>query len=307
MIHLDFSRPILTYNLQLNCVFWWRNGYGITVSCDNHNLVWFCLVLSCTVQGRIQDFKLGGAHLKNCAERRVARKFLGYFVWKITILRQKVIFFPNFRGGGGRWIRPCGCNWFLSDPIGERILLGTSHDLCNVIGVSVEVYSTYRSNFTVGISHQCQRVYIWTDVTPSRNPVKNGTFDLRKWRTKMILYLSVSWRCIFHDLQSHYLRLQSEVFNLCTTIVRDRAIYYYRQCRRVIITWRNLHLDRLHVRLFPGRNLKWYLFRERAPSRMKHNTLHFDVDWYVFFSSLELCKGQLHTPEYFHRKKVFLD
>jgi hypothetical protein len=140
------------------------------------------------------------------------------------------------------------------------------------------------SNFTVGISHQCQRVYIWTDVTPSRNPVKNGTFDLRKWRTKMILYLSVSWRCIFHDLQSHYLRLQSEVFNLCTTIVRDRAIYYYRQCRWVIITWRNLHLDRLHVRLFPGRNLKWYLFRERAPSRMKHNTLHFDVDWYVFFS-----------------------
>lgn len=78
--------------------------------------------------------------------------------------------------------------------------------------------------------------------------MKNGTFDLRKWRTKIILYLSVSWRCIFHDLQSHYLRLQSEVFNLCTTIVRDRAIYYYRQCRWVIITWRNLHLDRLHVR-----------------------------------------------------------
>ena len=50
------------------------------------------------VQGRIQDFKLGGAHLKNCAERREARKILGYFVWKITILRQKIIFFSNFRG-----------------------------------------------------------------------------------------------------------------------------------------------------------------------------------------------------------------
>ena len=64
----------------------------------------------------------GGAHLKNCAEqkearklwgyfvcknkilrpkksyffqlRREARNFLGYFVWKITILRQKIIFFP---------------------------------------------------------------------------------------------------------------------------------------------------------------------------------------------------------------------
>ena len=33
--------------------------------------------------------------------RREARKLLGYFVWKITILRQKIIFFPIL-GGGGR-------------------------------------------------------------------------------------------------------------------------------------------------------------------------------------------------------------
>ena len=34
------------------------------------------------MQGRIQDFKLGGgdAFKKNCAERREARIFLGYFV-----------------------------------------------------------------------------------------------------------------------------------------------------------------------------------------------------------------------------------
>ena len=32
-------------------------------------------------QGRIQNFKLGGVTLKkNCAERREARKFWGYFV-----------------------------------------------------------------------------------------------------------------------------------------------------------------------------------------------------------------------------------
>ena len=31
-------------------------------------------------QGRIQDFILGGAHLKNLRERREARKCLGYFV-----------------------------------------------------------------------------------------------------------------------------------------------------------------------------------------------------------------------------------
>ena len=31
--------------------------------------------------------------------RRVTRKLLGYFVWKITILRQKIIFFPIAEGG----------------------------------------------------------------------------------------------------------------------------------------------------------------------------------------------------------------
>ena len=30
--------------------------------------------------------------------RRDARKFVGYFVWKITILRQKIIFFPILGG-----------------------------------------------------------------------------------------------------------------------------------------------------------------------------------------------------------------
>ena len=39
-------------------------------------------------QGRIKNFKLGWAHLKK----------LGYFVWKITILRQKSKFFPILGG-----------------------------------------------------------------------------------------------------------------------------------------------------------------------------------------------------------------
>ena len=55
------------------------------------------------MQGRIQDFKLGGRGggriKKNCAERREARIFLRYFVSKITILRQKIIFFPLAEGG----------------------------------------------------------------------------------------------------------------------------------------------------------------------------------------------------------------
>ena len=44
-------------------------------------------------QGRIQDLKLGGRALK-----KIARTFLGYFVWKITILRQKIFFFPILEG-----------------------------------------------------------------------------------------------------------------------------------------------------------------------------------------------------------------
>jgi hypothetical protein len=67
---------------------------------------WDRIVFTCIAarkmrqQGRIQDFKLGGGALKlNCAERREARKFWGYFVWKITILRQKILFFPIAEGG----------------------------------------------------------------------------------------------------------------------------------------------------------------------------------------------------------------
>ena len=88
-------------------------------------------------QGRIQDFKLGGALKKIAPSGGRREHFWGYFVWKITILRQKIIFFPiaegdanifgvfrmknhdftstnhifsNFRGGGGggggRRVRP---------------------------------------------------------------------------------------------------------------------------------------------------------------------------------------------------------
>ena len=48
-------------------------------------------------------------------------KFLGYFVWKITILRQKIIFFPIL--GGAR--AGCAPPWIR---------------LCNVIMCRVDVY-----------------------------------------------------------------------------------------------------------------------------------------------------------------------
>ena len=91
----------------------------ITQPC--HIITWF--FNACTMQGRIQDSKLGGGGLKkNCAEWRETQFFWGYFMWKITILRKKIIFFSNFRRGARRvrlpWIRPWPmvcliCNYLL--------------------------------------------------------------------------------------------------------------------------------------------------------------------------------------------------
>ena len=51
-------------------------------------------------QGRIQDFKLGGTLLKKLRRAEGGAKIFGAFrVRKITILRQKINFFSNFRGG----------------------------------------------------------------------------------------------------------------------------------------------------------------------------------------------------------------
>jgi hypothetical protein len=42
-------------------------------------------------QGRIQDFKLGGVHLKKLRRAEGGANILRYIVWKITILLQKII------------------------------------------------------------------------------------------------------------------------------------------------------------------------------------------------------------------------
>ena len=44
-------------------------------------------------QGRIQDFKLGGAYLKKLRRAEGGTKFFEVFRVKITILRQKILFF----------------------------------------------------------------------------------------------------------------------------------------------------------------------------------------------------------------------
>ena len=104
----------------------------------------FCNSFACPFQERIQDFKLGGALTKIAPNggrrenfgvfrmknpdftpkksyffqlRRGTRKLFGYFAWKITILRQKIIFFPILeRACAGcpppsPWIHPCFCTF----------------------------------------------------------------------------------------------------------------------------------------------------------------------------------------------------
>ena len=97
-------------------------------------------VIETTLQGQIQDFKLGRTHLKNCAGRREARKMLGYFVWKITILRQKIIFFPIL--GGGAPGAPPGsapalcdqvCQWFSPGTPVSSTNKTDSHDITEIL------------------------------------------------------------------------------------------------------------------------------------------------------------------------------
>ena len=60
------------------------------------------------IQGRIQDYKLGGGALKKLRRAEGAAKILGYFVWKITILRQKIIFFQILGGARAGCAPPPG-------------------------------------------------------------------------------------------------------------------------------------------------------------------------------------------------------
>ena len=97
--------------------------------------------------------------------RREARKFLGYFVWKITILRQKIIFFQlrrearKFVGyfvwkitilrqrGGGRRVRP---------PLDPPLYWFT----CYLAIYSLTMVSDH-SKFTPSMIHISSSVFKW--------------------------------------------------------------------------------------------------------------------------------------------------
>jgi len=85
--------------ITLTLTLWWNTKINVMHCFPTVN--W----LSNEDQARIQDFKLGGAHLKKLRRAEEGGKLFGYFVWKSTILRQKIIFFSNFMGGA-RQVRP---------------------------------------------------------------------------------------------------------------------------------------------------------------------------------------------------------
>jgi hypothetical protein len=69
-----------------------------------------------SIQGRIQDFKLGGVHLKKLRRAEGGAKMFGVFRVKNHDFTPKNNIFSNFRGVRGRppgappWIRPLAFN-----------------------------------------------------------------------------------------------------------------------------------------------------------------------------------------------------
>ena len=60
-----------------------------------------------TLQGWIQDFKLGGAHLKKLRRAEGGAKIFGVFrVKNHDFTPKKIIFSPILGGGGARRVRP---------------------------------------------------------------------------------------------------------------------------------------------------------------------------------------------------------
>ena len=56
------------------------------------------MIFSTQAPGVDPGFQVRGRTWKNWAVRREVRKYLGYLVWKITILRKKKSFFPILGG-----------------------------------------------------------------------------------------------------------------------------------------------------------------------------------------------------------------
>ena len=70
---------------------------SIIITCMSIGIL---LQITRAYQGRIRDFKLGGAHIKNCAERREARNFFEVFRVKNHDFTPKKLYFFQFPPAG---------------------------------------------------------------------------------------------------------------------------------------------------------------------------------------------------------------
>ena len=103
IMHLHLGMKIYEY-IKFSSRFWGSAKVNIIVNRLTMLFLLFIWVLTQSKPEADPGFQVRRAHLKNCAERREARKFLRYFVWKITILRKKIIFFPILGGRGRPWM-----------------------------------------------------------------------------------------------------------------------------------------------------------------------------------------------------------
>ena len=94
--------PLFMYEKQSHCRVRDRIVFGFTTTCAIDSYHRLC----CEFKGRIQDFKLGGVHLKKLRRAEGGAKFVGVFRVKNHDFTQKNHIFSNFRGGGGRRVRP---------------------------------------------------------------------------------------------------------------------------------------------------------------------------------------------------------
>jgi hypothetical protein len=68
---------------------------------------WLGIRIMCLIQGRIQDFKLEGAHLKKLHRAEGGAKIFAVFRVKNHDFTPKNLIFSNFGGGACAGIRPC--------------------------------------------------------------------------------------------------------------------------------------------------------------------------------------------------------
>jgi hypothetical protein len=99
---------------------------------------------------------------------------LGYFVWKITILRQKILFFPILGGGGGapgapaiytyvcillRWIRIKNFHPVLFKSIFIKYWTRDSHE--SVLFSEKRLFNTYSCKGFSQVCNSCKTLFVF--------------------------------------------------------------------------------------------------------------------------------------------------